>query len=153
MKNKIVVIGTKPPCPRCKILDNIVQDKAGKMGLDFEFKHIVFNDSEAKEIGRQNGLVPGTAKHVAEKIGQEIDFEKISEIVEKENQISDEYTPYNDCYWSFELDEALRFFEKKAKEVGIMMTPVLVINGAIKHQGSVPELKQIEQWLSELLIK
>jgi len=31
-----------------------------------------------------------------------------------------------------------------------MMTPVLIINGEIKHQGSVPELSKIEEWLLEL---
>jgi len=30
------------------------------------------------------------------------------------------------------------------------MTPVLIINGEVKHQGSVPEMEKIEQWILEL---
>jgi hypothetical protein len=44
----------------------------------------------------------------------------------------------------------LRLFENRAKEVDIMMTPVLIINGELKHQGSVPSLSRINEWLIEL---
>jgi len=37
-----------------------------------------------------------------------------------------------------------------ASELGILMTPVLIINGELKHNGSVPKLAQIEEWLMEL---
>lgn len=58
--------------------------------------------------------------------------------------------PYNDCSWTYELDEVLRLVENRAKEVGVMMTPVLIINGELKHQGSVPSSCKINEWLLEL---
>jgi len=48
------------------------------------------------------------------------------------------------------LDDYLRPFETKAKDAGILMTPVLIINGKMKHNGSVPGLDKIVDWLSEL---
>ena len=48
------------------------------------------------------------------------------------------------------LDNWLRPFENQAKGVGILMTPVLVIDGKIQYNGSVPDLKLIDGWLSEL---
>lgn len=80
-----------------------------------------------------------------------IDSDRISIIIRKDKGASDAgYAPYNDCNWSAELDDALKLFENRSNEVGIMMTPVLVINGEIKHQGSVPALEDIDSWLSEL---
>lgn len=58
-----------------------------------------------------------------------IDNEKISLAKNSRTIHPDyDYKSYNNCNWTFELDEALRLFENRAKEVGIMMTPVLIIN-------------------------
>jgi protein-disulfide isomerase len=48
------------------------------------------------------------------------------------------------------LDDYLRPYETKAKDAGILMTPVLIMNGKIKHNGSVPRLNKIVDWLLEL---
>jgi len=48
------------------------------------------------------------------------------------------------------MDELLRPLELKAKKAEIIMSPVLIINGEIVHQGSVPEIDLIEQWLLAL---
>jgi hypothetical protein len=48
------------------------------------------------------------------------------------------------------LDNWLRTFENRAKDVGILMTPVLVIDGEIKYNGSVPDLNFIEDILTGL---
>ena len=31
--------------------------------------------------------------------------------------------------------------------VGFLMTPILVVNGAVKHHGSVATVEQIREWL------
>jgi hypothetical protein len=49
--------------------------------------------------------------------------------------------------WTPELDDALRPCEDKALEAGIMMTPVLVMNGKPVHQGSVPDADQTRNWI------
>lgn len=148
MMNSITIIGVQPPCPRCKLLGNIIDGKVKELKIDAEVRHLSYTDSEAKELAQSFGLEAGTAKDVSRKIYLEIDSQRIS--ISKYNKTIHpdfEFEPYNDCNWTYELDEALRPFEHHAKEVGIMMTPVLIINGELKHQGSVPGLSRINEWL------
>jgi hypothetical protein len=149
--NKIVIIGVEPPCPRCKLLGNIIDAKVEELNIEAEVSHLAYTNPEARRIANSFGLVPGTAKDVSGIIHVPIDNEKIS-IAKNSRTIYPDYDfrAYNNCNWTFELDEALRLFEKRAKEVGIMMTPVLIINGELKHQGSVPSLSKINEWLMEL---
>jgi len=48
------------------------------------------------------------------------------------------------------LDNWLRASEEQAKNVGILMTPVLIIDGMVKYNGSVPSLPFIDCLLAEL---
>lgn len=149
--NSIVIIGVQPPCPRCKLLEKVIDVKVKKLQIDAEVRHLAYTDQEAKEFAKSIGLEAGTAKDVSQRIHHEIDSQRIS--IAKYNKTIHpdfEFESYNDCNWTFELDEALRPFEHKAKEAGILMTPVLIINGELKHQGSVPGLSQINKWLLDL---
>ncbi len=153
--NKIVVIGTQPPCPRCKLLTEIVTQKAEQMGLNAKISHIAYTSQEAADIASDAGLVPGTAKDVAKKAGIEINWGAEVEISQAyHDQIKDleqNLKPYEQLFKEVAiLDNTLRPFENMAKTLGIMMTPVLIINGEIKHQGSVPWVSDIEKWLSAL---
>lgn len=152
--NSIIVIGTKPPCPRCQLLDNIIAAKVKEIGLSASLKHLCYTSDEAKAIAEKFGLKPGTAKNVSEIIHIPININAFSDLAKNyKPDINSDYYPYNNCKWSAGMDEILRPYEATAREAGIMMTPVLVINGVIKHQGSVPPLSKIEQWLSELKSK
>lgn len=78
---------------------------------------------------------------------------KISQLSEPESlkSLDSNLNPYENLFKEvYILDNWLRDFENKAEEAGILMTPVLIINGEIKHQGSVAALSQIEEWLLEL---
>lgn len=150
--NKIVIIGVEPPCPRCKLLGNIIDAKVEELNIEAEVIHLAYTDPEARRIANSFRLVPGTAKDVSEKIQVSIDSEKIS--MSKNSRIIHpdyDFRAYNNCNWTYELDEALRPFENRTKEVGILMTPVLIINGELKHQGSVPSQSKINEWLLELI--
>ena len=121
------------------------------MKINADIKHISYTDTEAIEFAKSKGLETGTAKDVATKANIPMDYSKVSQLCQQPTIDSNgEYAPFNDCNWSYELDEFLRPYENIAKEFGIMMTPVLIINGEIKHQGCVPKLHQIEEWLLEL---
>lgn len=149
--NTIWVIGTNPPCPRCKLLTNVIESKVFENKIPAVVKHLAYTDAESIEFAKGKGLIPGTAKDVAKAINQEMDIGKLTELLkDKSGNDGCEYSKYNDCNWSYKLDEFLRQYENAAAEVGIMMTPVLIINGKIKHQGSVPSLIQLEKWLKEL---
>lgn len=149
--NSIVVIGTQPPCPRCQLLTNVVSNKVEEMGLNATVRHLSYTLEEAREFAKTKGLMPGTANDVAKVANMEIDLQELKKLLQnKPSDANSEFHPYNNCGWSKNLDIILRPFEVIAKDVGIMMTPVLIINGDVKHQGSVPELSKIEEWLSEL---
>ena len=146
--NKIVIIGVEPPCPRCKLLGNIIDAKVEELNIEAEVSHLAYTHPEARTIANSFGLVPGTSKDVSGKIQVPIDNEKISKAKNSRTIQPDyDFRAYNNCNWTFELDEALKLFENRAKEVGIMMTPVLIINGELKHQGSVPSQSKIDEWL------
>jgi hypothetical protein len=123
--------------------------KVQELGINAEVRHVVYTDVEAKEFAAELGLEPGTASLVAKRMNVEIDNSKKA-IPDLNSEFNIEYEDYFYTNWSYELDEHLRPFEKKAKEVGILMTPSLFINGELKHNGSVPRLSQIEKWLLEL---
>jgi len=150
--NKIIIIGTQPPCARCQILTNVVSAKVIELGINAEVKHLSYSDEESKTLARTLGLETGTAKDVAKRIGVEIIIEKISGIIRNDLLVENsEYQDYNNCNWSFELDEFLKPFENRALESGILMTPVLIINRQIKSSGSIPRIDKIKEWLGELI--
>ncbi len=147
--NSIIIIGTEPPCPRCKLLTKIVSDKVKELEINAVVNHAVYTDTEAGEFAGRLNLEPGTASLVAKRMNVEIDNSR-KIIPNFDSEFNTEYEDYFFTNWSYELDEHLRLFENKAKEMGILMTPSLIINGNLKHSGSVPRLSQIETWLLEL---
>ncbi len=149
--NSILIIGTEPPCPRCGLLKKVVTEKIKELEVAVEVKHLSYTDDEATEFAKTFGLETGTAKDVAKRIDLEIDKAKLSELLQNKHQdVTCEYHTYNDLNWSPDLDEFLSPYETRAKEAGILMTPILVINGEIKHQGSVPKIEEINNWLLKL---
>ncbi len=149
--DSIVVVGTHPPCSRCRLLSNVVAAVAAEFGLDASVKHLSYTSEEARGYAIRNGLVPGTAKDVSMATGIEIDHNALADFLSASApDDGGEFGKYNDCGWTIGLDEMLRPLEKIAKEAGIMMTPALIINGTIKHQGSMPALPEIRKWLMEL---
>lgn len=149
--NQIVIVGVEPPCPRCKLLGNIIDAKVKELNIEAEVFHWAYSTPEARKMANIFGLIPGTAKDVSAKIQVPIDSERVG-LAKNSAVIHPDYDfrVYNNCNWTFELDEALRIFENQAKDVGIMMTPVLIINGEVKHQGSVPSFSKINEWLRQL---
>jgi len=149
MKHQITIIGTNPPCPRCKLLTDVITQKCIELEIDVEVKHQTYTDDEAKNFAKNLGLEPGTASLVAKKLGVEIDNTK-KRTANFDSAFNSEYEDYNFSGWTYELDELLRPFEMKAKEVGILMTPALIINNELKNQGSIPRMETLINWLLEL---
>ena len=147
--NSIIIIGTDPPCPRCKLLTKVVSVKVKELGIKAEVRHLVFTDTESTEFARGLGLETGTASSVAKRMRVEIDNSRRI-IPDFNSEFNAEYEDYFFTNWSYELDEHLRLSENTAKEVGILMTPSLIINGVLKHSGSIPRFSLLEAWLLEL---
>ncbi|GAB1477308.1 hypothetical protein MASR2M70_21460 [Bacillota bacterium] len=154
--HQIIIIGTIPPCPRCKLLTEIVTVKAKLLKLDADVRHISYTSEDAAELAGKVNLLPGTAKDVAKLIGREINLENMPKSAESKelgflNELEANLKQFEGLFREVNiLDNWLRPFENQAKDVGILMTPVLIINGSIRHNGSVPDLALIDGWLSEL---
>jgi len=148
-RNEILIIGTEPPCPRCALLTNVMTKKIEEIGISASVRHIAYTSIEATDYAEKSGLIAGTAKDVARVCNMKLDTQNISAVINGFRPNTDcEFYEYNKYKWSKDLDAILRPFEERAKDNGIMMTPVIIINGEIKHQGSVPEMSEISSWLN-----
>lgn len=147
---EILIIGTEPPCPRCDYLTRMVNDIVSTLGVPATVRHISYEDEEARRFGASLGLIPGTAKDVARKTTVDVDWGQIHALIDgPDRELSCCSTVAEK--WSPELDRALRPCECMAHDVGIMMTPVLIIGGRLFHQGSVPERLTVTQWIKEFV--
>lgn len=157
-KNEIVIVGTEPPCPRCDYLTRMTQDIVNTLGLTVGVRHIAYTTDEARRFAAALGLVPGTAKDVAAKAALDVNWDQVHKLIEEPDQKTSEARKTDCCptaaaKWTLELDEALRPCERIARETGIMMTPALILNGCLLHQGSVPERSKISSWIQEHFAK
>lgn len=151
LMNTIIIVGTDPPCPRCGLLTEVVKNLVSELSIEAELRHVTYSTSEARLLAKEFGLKPGTATDVSEATGKAIDSDQMRRYIKEQAGVfHDEFADYNKFNWSPALDEFLKPFEKMAEENGVMMTPVLIINGDKKHQGSVPSLDSIKGWLSDL---
>jgi len=149
----IWIIGTDPPCPRCHHLGEMVHELVSELGLAIRIRHLAYTDKEAVEFAERMGLEPGTAKDVARKGDILMDWQRVFQLASVPEEAAGKKQADVCCPsvapWTPELDKILRPCQDKALDLGIMMTPVLVLSGHIRHQGSVPSRKAVKTWLAE----
>jgi hypothetical protein len=115
---------------------------------DANVRHCAYNTDEAQSIAKEIGLRANTAKEVAFLLHEPMDKEKINRLCSKVIvDPSDEWSELNDCNWSQELDDEIYPYQKRAREVGILMTPILVVDGEVIWEGSVPSEKKLNELL------
>lgn len=150
MNKEVWIIGVDPPCPRCDLTRQRAERLAKEMGISVSVRHLIYSDSEARAFGESIGKELGTAKDVVQKTGAEIDWNYIA-AVHKNPPSQPEDIDIIDGpakHWSPEFDEALRPCQEKAESVGLLMTPIVVVQGEMKHHGSVPSIEQLKSWLA-----
>lgn len=155
LNKEILIIGTEPPCPRCDYLGKMVHELVAELDLSLKVRHVAFTDPEAVQLAESVGLTPGTAKHVAQRAGIEIVWEDVYRMIDNPDSAPAEQTGAACCpavadKWTPELDLILRPCEEAAESAGIMMTPVLVVDGRIVHQGSVPSRAKTREWVESV---
>ncbi|OPY78743.1 MAG: hypothetical protein A4E64_00681 [Syntrophorhabdus sp. PtaU1.Bin058] len=149
MTVEVRIIGTDPPCPRCAISGCIVAEVAAESRVPISIEHMSYETEKAIRIGKDIGMIVGTAKHVASAANVTVDWMAVHRIIENPP------SPQRLCRdpkgiaskWSPELDAMLRPCEEAASAAGILMTPVLIIGGEIVHSGSVPTRGKVRDWL------
>jgi len=155
--NEIWIIGTDPPCPRCALMGKRVERFVQRYRMDVTVYHLSYDDPRILTFGRLLGRIVGTAKHVAQVAGIQVDLEEITRImaiqtlkVAKEKGCRpDEVEPSDQ--WSPELDQILKPCQDVASSSNYIMTPVLVVDGQILWQGNVPTEERIAGLLNSLI--
>ncbi|MBD3242773.1 MAG: hypothetical protein GF331_19430 [Chitinivibrionales bacterium] len=149
MPNQILIIGTDPPCPRCALLGEMVDWLLRDSTQQVSVHHVAYDSGEARAVAESLGLTPGTAKHVAPKAGLQVDWDHVYGLINSPPTGSLPVPTDNAmaAKWSPMLDEALRPCQDAARAAGILMTPVLVVDGRLCHEGSVPSLERVREWL------
>jgi hypothetical protein len=149
MSKEIWMIGVHPPCPRCDLTRQRIARLINEAKSPITLTVLTYNDPEAQKFAASVGKEAGTAKHVIQKTGLVIDGNRLAAV--RENPP----TPPEDIdlidgparSWSLEFDEVLRPCQEKAESVGLLMTPIVVVDGIVKYHGAVPSIEQIKSWI------
>lgn len=152
MSKLIWLIAMNPPCPR----GDATRQRVERLLADpcyaaVEFKVIPYNDQAASTFATTLNKQVGTARDVAEKLNLTVDWDAFQKLRISPEHPSEDFELFTGVAreWSPDLDEILRQCEQKADEAGILMTPILVVDGVLKHTGSVVTVDQLKQWLSQ----
>ena len=144
---EVLVIGTSPPCPRCDLLLRRVEEVEAESKLDLAVSHRSFGEPEVVALGEKLGRRIGTAKQVAEVSGIPMRWHQITDLIARSKKTAGAKAAPADA-WTPELDALLEPCQNAADSVGYFMTPILVVDGEVKHHGSVPTKEQIRGWLA-----
>ncbi len=117
---------------------------AQQFSKKIEVKKVAIHTKEAEKYGKvEGGHVIGEVGKVKpdiermKKLIGELDVLKADE--EKNESLIDARLK--------ELEKVLAPVKKKAKELGYLMTPVLVVNGQVKSMDYVPSKEEIKAWI------
>jgi hypothetical protein len=141
---EIVVIGTEPPCIRChttfKRAEEVARASPGKIVV----KKAAIHTKEVEKYGKVEG------GHTIGEVGKiRPDFESMKKLLMELDALkTDEAKNERRIDTKLkELEKVLEPVKKKAKELGYLMTPVLVINGEVKSMDYVPSKEEIRAWI------
>jgi len=141
---EIIVIGTEPPCIRCNTTFRRAEEVARQFPLKIEVKKVAIHTKEAEKYGKVEG------GHVIGEVGKvKPDFEKMVKLLRELDELKADETKNEILIDSKlkELEKTLEPVKKKAKELGYLMTPVLVINSEVKSMDYVPSKEEIRAWI------
>ena len=141
---EIVIIGTEPPCVRCQTTYKRASEVARKFPGEIEVSKVHIHSAEAEKYGKVEsggGIAEaGNIKPDTESMGRLLrEIEELTADEGKNESLIDAKLK--------ELQKVLTPIENKAKELGYLMTPVLVVNGQVKSMGYVPSKEEIQGWI------
>jgi len=141
---EIVVIGVEPPCIRCHTTFKRAKEVTQQFPQKIEVKKVTIHTKEAEKYGN---VEAGHGIEVAGNVKPDIESMKklIGELeILKANEVKNE--KLIDARLK-DLEKALAPVKEKAKELGFLMTPVLVVNGQVKSMDYVPSKEEIKAWI------
>jgi hypothetical protein len=141
---EIVVIGTEPPCIRCNTTFKRAEEVARQFPGKIEVKKLAIHTPEAEKYGKVE------SGHEIEEAGKvKPDFEKMIKLLRELDALKADEARNETLIDARlkELEKVLEPVKKKAKELGYLMTPVLVVNGKVKSMDYVPSKEEIRAWI------
>src|SRR4030042_614628 len=141
---EIVVIGTEPPCIRCHTTFKRAEEVARSFTGKIVVKKAAIHTKEAEKYGKVEG------GHIIGEVGKvKPDFEMMKKLLGELDILKADEAKNERLIDSKlkELEKVLEPVKKKAKELGYLMTPVLVVNGQGKSMDYVPSKEEIRGWI------
>lgn len=141
---EIVVIGTEPPCIRCLTTFNRAREVAQQFPGEITVKKVAIHTEEAAKYGKAD-----SGHGIGEVAKVKPDFEQMKQLMGELNQLAkDEKNNESQIDAKLkELEKVLQPVKEKAKELGYLMTPVLIIDGQVKSMDYVPAKEEIQAWI------
>ena len=140
---EILVIGTDPPCIRCHTTHKRAKEVAGQFP-GIEVRKIAIHTKEAEKYGKVE-----SGHEIEEVSNVKPDIENMKRLLgELEVLKADE--DKNESLIDAKLKElegTIQPIKDKAKELGYLMTPVLVVNEQVKSMDYVPSKEEIRGWV------
>ena len=141
---EIVVIGTEPPCIRCHTTFKRAREVAQQFSEDIDVKKAAIHTEEARKYGKvEAGHGIGEAGNIKP------DVERMGKLLRELDELKaneDENEELIDSRLK-DLETVLSPVKEKAKELGFLMTPVLIVNGQVKSMDYVPSKEEIRAWI------
>lgn len=140
---EIIVIGTEPPCVRCLTTYNRAKEVARQFP-DIEVRKVAIHTPEAAKYGKvESGHGIGEAAKVKG------DPEKMKQLMGELIPLMKDEKNNEDLIDARlkELEKVLQPVKEKARELGYLMTPVLIIDDEVKSMDYVPSKEEILAWI------
>lgn len=141
---EILVIGVEPPCIRCHTAFKRAREVAQQFPKKLGVRKVAIHSEEAEKYGE---VMDGHEVEEAGKVKPDIENLKrlLAELDElKANEEKNESLIDTKLK---ELQKAIQPVENKARELGYLMTPVLVVNEKVKSMGYVPSKDEMRGWV------
>jgi Thioredoxin domain len=142
----VLVVGTDPPCPRCDLLTLRVHESAEKLERPVRVRHCFYFSDEAAAIGRAADRRVATPRQMSAESGIPVDWEQVDALVADRRRLVGPEARAAQT-WTPEVDALIKPCSQAADAAGVYLTPILVVDGTVKHHGSVPTVEQIREWL------
>lgn len=141
---EVVVIGTEPPCVRCQTTYKRAKEVAQQLPGEIEVSKVAIHSEEAGKFGKVE-----SGHGIAEAGNIQPDVDSMKKLLgEIEGLTADEGKNESLIEARLkELENVLKPIQDKARELGYLMTPVLVINGQVKSMNHVPSKEEIRGWI------
>ncbi len=147
---EILVIGVNPPCPRCDLVHRWADEFAAEFEGKVTVKSICYTDEEARAFGREHGMKVGTAHDISKETGIVLDSNALNAWMANRVLEVGDFKRQAEL-WSPEMDAIIEPCRAAAEPAGWLMTPVIAVNGEVKHHGSVPDKESFRKWIMEAI--